>query len=113
LDYDDDPVSLRISNNASFDEAYKRVILNYFKRISAPDFFKNYTDQAERFKRAIADRDAHIEEIALAISDRDAQIASLNQSVRARDSQIAALCRSTSWSITMPLRFIARLLRGQ
>ena len=57
------------------------------------------------FKQALAGRDLLIEDLKQAVNDRDSQIILLN----AEKNRITS---SHSWKITMPLRFVGRLLRG-
>jgi len=83
LDYDDNTESSRITNRESAHEAYKQVILNYYSRIPQQVFIEKYTGSTSRLKNEIA----------------------------MLEEQIAALYNSTSWRITMPLRFIGHQVK--
>jgi len=83
LDYDDNTESSRITNRESAHEAYKQVILNYYSRIPQRVFIEKYTGSTSRLKNEIA----------------------------MLEEQIAALYNSTSWRITMPLRFIGHQVK--
>ena len=56
----------------------------------------------------MADKDAHVADLAAAVAERDGIISSLEQSLeqssRDRAAQLDALHRSTSWRVTAPLR---------
>ena len=103
LDYNDSPESSRITNNISLDEAYKRVILNYYNNIPPQKFIEKYTSNITRFKqtvaeqeRALSERDRQIESLYKVIEDHGTQIAGLNKGVASRDSQIAGLNQAVS-----------------
>ncbi len=106
LDYDNDPIFLRISNNASFENAYKRVILNFFKRIPAPLFIEKYTGQIQHLKGSVADLNREISSLNLAVSECEGEIASLKQTMAYRDKLIDEFVNSNSWRITRPLRIV-------
>jgi hypothetical protein len=79
-------------------------------------------DQITALNQAVGDRDIQIMVHKHAVADRDNQITALNQAVADRDNQITAFSQavaelgriksSLSWKLTMPLRFIDRLLNG-
>ena len=61
----------------------------------------------ERLSKALSERDAQIAERDAQIAERDAQIAGLTQAV-------AAFQNSTSWRLTIPVRFIGhQIARGK
>jgi len=74
----------------------------------------------------VTERDGQIANLNEAVTERDGQIANLNEAVTERDGQIASLNRtvtegmyaiqairgSTSWRVTMPLRFITSKFRN-
>lgn len=79
-------------------------------------------------EQAVAERDRRLASLDQAVADRDGQVSALNQHVAARDGEIAVLNRrvteaegyvsslldSTSWRLTMPMRFVKhQLARGR
>lgn len=63
---------------------------------------------------AIAERDEQIASLSHVITERDEQIASLSQVIAERDAAVTlinTIKRSASWRLTLPLRFVARLVR--
>jgi radical SAM protein with 4Fe4S-binding SPASM domain len=109
LDYDDNPESLRISNNISCDEAYKQVIINYYKRISPQKFIGKHTGQITHLKQAVAERDVRIISLGQTITARDTQISHLQQVISEGESVIRQIHSSTSWRLTRPLRALRTL----
>jgi glycosyltransferase involved in cell wall biosynthesis len=126
LDYDDNPESSRISNNESFNEAYKQVILNYYKRIPPEKFIEKYTgrniqhsqtgnewlsSQREAWEKAAAEREqsiialkAYIQDLqtgnAWLSSQREAwekAAAEREQSIAVLQSQVQDLQTGNAW----------------
>jgi len=76
--------------------------------------------QRQQLQQDISMRDQKIANLNQAVTERDGQIARLNQMVNDLERRIMLLTAeldlitsSRSWKITMPLRFISRLLRGE
>lgn len=64
--------------------------------------------------RAVAERDRAVAERDRAVAERDRAVAEREEAARRRDSAEALaslLKQSTSWRLTRPLRFLARLIR--
>lgn len=106
LDYDDNPALSRITNTLPIDDAYKKVILNYYERIPAQYFIEKHTGRIQQFKRTLSERDEQIARLYQVVNDLESRIILL----KAEQDLITS---SRSWKITMPLRFISRLLRGE
>jgi len=58
-------------------------------------------------------RDVEIASLNQLVLERDGQIEVLNQALVERNQEVTALRASTSWLITLPLRFVSRLLSGK
>jgi len=78
--------------------------------------------QISTLNEAVSERDGQISALNEAVSERDGQISALNEAVSERDGQISALqaavanrnavigeiWHSTSWKLTVPVRFVGR-----
>jgi FkbM family methyltransferase len=62
--------------------------------------------------RIIAERDEEIIRIKHCMNERDVSIAESQQIIFARDAHIRTLVNSKSWFVTKPIRWIARIARG-
>ena len=88
-----------------------------------------WTDEFERFKSSllladrlytqkmtakyeISERESQIASLGQAVADRESQIASLGQAVSELNAYVRSLVGSRSWSITKPIRWIGRVIRG-
>jgi GR25 family glycosyltransferase involved in LPS biosynthesis len=67
--------------------------------------------QIASLSQAVNEHEGQIVILNQTVSERDSQIASLSQAVTERNMYINALTGSKSWRITLPLRFIARMMR--
>lgn len=63
--------------------------------------------QIGSLSQAVTARDGQIASLNQAVHDREVQISNLNSIIAQRDALIDALYGSSSWRISMPLRFIA------
>jgi glycosyltransferase involved in cell wall biosynthesis len=97
LDYDDNPRSPRITNTVPLDDAYKKVILNYFKRVPANNFIEKYTVGIQHLKHAVAERDDHIASLKGVVTDKEAQISQLEEVVREKDASLHHIYNSHGW----------------
>lgn len=86
----------------------------------------NLNRQINDLNQAVTERDIHVAIHRQSAADRDAQINNLNQAVAERDRKIAFILeqlnnekatitemrRSTSWRITIPLRFVGTIFKS-
>ena len=70
------------------------------------------SQQADMLNQAVAERDGQIGNLNLAVAERDGQIAQVKQLVAERDIYIKQLVSSKSWTITKPIRWLGRVIRG-
>ena len=63
--------------------------------------------QINGLNRAVAERDGQINGLSHAVHDKEIHIGNLTSTIAQRDAVIDALYGSSSWRISMPLRFIA------
>jgi len=61
--------------------------------------------------QAAAERDHQIVTLSQAVHDKDVHIGNLNCAITQRDHLIAALYASSSWRMTLPLRFVAHQVK--
>lgn len=69
--------------------------------------------QIDKLAHAAADSQAQIAQLKQTLAQRDSQIPQLNQAVSELSTKVDSLISSKSWQITKPLRFTARILRGE
>ena len=63
--------------------------------------------QITGLNQAVAERDGQITNLSQAVHDKEVHIGNLNSTIAQRDALIDALYGSSSWRISMPLRFVA------
>ena len=74
----------------------------------------DHNQKIDTLKQAVIDRNQQIDSLKQTVVDRDAQMANLIQDIAKRDASVALvnlMKNSTSWRLTRPLRFAARLYR--
>ncbi len=88
LDYNDSDDPSRITNKFLFEESYKQVILNYYKRIPKQTFIETYTARNLNLKKAIAFRDKQIADLKQEITKSESQIVDFDQKVQTLTKQL-------------------------
>ena len=73
--------------------------------------FGNAQQQISILNQAVAERDGQIANLNQTVAERDGQIAYLKEIVTKRNKLIGAMYGSTSWRVTLPLRFIGYQIR--
>jgi len=111
----------RLNNYAKF-EINIQMLVSGRKNIKnyVLDFLQSPIGSFFNLNSAVIERDSQINNLIKTVTEHDSQIVRLNEAMVERDDQITSLnenitkiISSRSWRLTKPLRFFARLLRGE